>query len=51
MKLIRRLVIIVMTVVFLIGLGILLYPFVKGHLVDSRIQHDAEEFQIGRAHV
>ena len=44
MKLIRRLVIILMTVVFLIGLGILLYPFVKGHLVDSKIQHDAEEF-------
>ena len=44
MKLIRRLVIFLMILIFLIGLGVLLYPYVKGHLVDNRIQHDAEEF-------
>ena len=44
MKLIRRLIIFIMILIFLIGLGVLLYPFVKGHIVDNRIQHDAEEF-------
>ena len=44
MKLIRRLVIFLMILVFIFGLGVLLYPYVKGHLVDNRIQHDAEEF-------
>ena len=42
MKLIRRLVIFIMILVFIFGLGVLLYPYVKGHLVDNRIQ-------IGRA--
>ena len=44
MKLIRRLVIFLMILVFIFGLGVLLYPYVKGHLVDNRIQHDAAEF-------
>ena len=44
MKLIRRLVTFLMILVFFFGLGVLLYPYVKGHLVDNRIQHDAEEF-------
>ena len=44
MKLIRRLVIFIMILIFLVGLGVLLYPFVKGYIVDNRIQHDAEEF-------
>ena len=44
MKLIRRLIIFIMILIFLIGLGVLLYPFVKGYIVDNRIQHDAEEF-------
>ena len=44
MKLIRRLIIFIMIFIFLIGLGVLLYPFVKGYIVDNRIQHDAEEF-------
>ena len=39
MKLIRRLVIFIMILIFLIGLGVLLYPFVKGYIVDNRIQH------------
>ena len=44
MKLIRRLIIFIMILIFLIGLGVLLYPFVKGYIVDNRIQETAEEF-------
>ena len=44
MKLIRRLVIILMILVFIFGLGVLLYPHVSGYLVDHRIEHDAQEF-------
>ena len=44
MKLIRRLVIILMILVFIFGLGVLLYPHIRGYLVDHRIEHDAQEF-------
>ena len=44
MKLLRRLVILVMTLVFLSGLGVLLYPYVKGQLVEKDIQNAAHEF-------
>lgn len=44
MKLLRRLVILVLILVFLSGLGFLLYPYVKGHLVDLDIQNAAQEF-------
>lgn len=44
MKLIRRLITVLMILVFILGLGVLLYPFVKGYLVDNRIRYDAEEF-------
>ena len=36
MKLIRRLVTFLMILVFFFGLGVLLYPHVKGHLVDNQ---------------
>ncbi len=44
MKLIRRLIIFLMILVFLFGLGVLLYPYVRGSLVDHRITQDAQEF-------
>lgn len=44
MKLLRRLVILVMILVFLSGLGVMLYPHIKGHLVDQNIQNAAQEF-------
>lgn len=44
MKLIRRLTIFLMILVFIIGLGVLLYPYVRGSLVDHRIEQDAREF-------
>ena len=44
MKLIRRLVTFLMILVFIFGLGVLLYPYVRGYLVDHRIEQDAQEF-------
>ena len=44
MKLIRRLTIFLMILIFFTGMGVLLYPYVKGHLVDNRIHQTAEEF-------
>ena len=44
MKPIRRLVILVMTLIFLFGLAMMLYPFVRGYLVDFRIGHAAQSF-------
>lgn len=44
MKLLRRLVVLLTTLVFLFGLGMLLYPFVRGYLVDHRIEQDAQAF-------
>lgn len=44
MKLIRRLIIVLMALIFLFGLGVLLYPYVQGHLADHRIEQNAEEF-------
>lgn len=44
MKLIRRLVTFLMILVFISGLGVLLYPYVRGYLVDNRIEKTAEEF-------
>lgn len=44
MKLIRRLVTLLMILVFVFGLGVLLYPYVRGYLVDHRIEQDAQEF-------
>ncbi len=44
MKLIRRLITILMLLIFLTGLGVLLYPYAHGYLEDLRIQQDAEEF-------
>ena len=44
MKPIRRLVILVMTLIFLFGLAMMLYPFIRGYLVDCRIGHAAQSF-------
>ena len=44
MKRIRRLIIILMILIFFFGLGVLLYPYVRGYMVDYRIERDAEEF-------
>ena len=44
MSKIRSLVIILMLLVFAVGLGILLYPFAEGYLVDHKIQEDARDF-------
>ncbi len=44
MKLIRRLITILMLLIFLTGLGVLLYPYVHGYIEDLRIQKAAEAF-------
>lgn len=44
MKLIRHLIIFLMILIFLLGLGVLLYPYVRGYLVDHRIEQEAREF-------
>lgn len=44
MKLLRRLVPLLMTLVFLLGLGILLYPLVRGYMVDLQIEQNAQDF-------
>ena len=44
MKLLRRLAILVLIVIFLFGLGVLLYPYVEGYLVDKDIQNAAQDF-------
>ena len=44
MSKIRSLVILIMVLVFAVGLGILLYPFAEGYLVDHKIQEDARDF-------
>ena len=44
MKKIKYLVLILMILVFLSGLGILLYPYIQGYLVDRQIERTAEEF-------
>ncbi len=44
MKLVKSLLVLVMSVVFLAGLGIFLYPILNGSLTDYRIYQDAEEF-------
>ena len=44
MKLLRRLAVLAMIVIFLIGLGVLLYPYVEGYLVDKNIQNAARDF-------
>ena len=44
MRKIRCLILIFMILVFLSGLGILLYPYVRGYLVDRKIERTADEF-------
>lgn len=44
MKLLRRLLVVAMALVFLFGLGTLLYPHVRGRWVDQRIEADARHF-------
>ena len=44
MKLLRRLAIFALLMIFLFGLGVLLYPYVKGHLVEKDIQNAAQDF-------
>ena len=44
MKLLRRLLLLVMILVFLSGLGVMLYPYVEGYIVDRDIQNAAHEF-------
>ena len=44
MKLIRKVIIFMMVLVFLSGLGVMFYPHVRGYLVDHRIEREAEEF-------
>lgn len=44
MKKIRRIVLVLMILVFFSGMGVLLYPYVRGYLVDRRIEKTAEEF-------
>ena len=44
MKKLKYLVLILMILVFLSGLGILLYPYIQGYLVDRQIERTAEEF-------
>lgn len=44
MKLFRRLVILVMILLFLSGLGVLLYPYIHGVLADDSIRKSAHEF-------
>ena len=44
MKLIRKVFIFLMVLVFLSGLVVMLYPHVRGYLVDNRIEREAEEF-------
>lgn len=44
MKKIKHLILILMILVFLSGLGVLLYPYIRGYLVDRKIERTAEEF-------
>lgn len=44
MKKIKYLVLTLMILVFLSGLGVLLYPYIRGYLVDRKIERTAEEF-------
>jgi len=44
MKKIKYLVLILMILVFLSGLGVLLYPYIRGYFVDRQIERTAEEF-------
>ena len=44
MKLLRRLAVLVLIVIFLFGLGIMLYPYIEGYLVNKTIQTAAQEF-------
>ena len=44
MKLLRRLAVLVLIVIFLFGLGVLLYPYVEGYLVDKDIRNAAQDF-------
>ncbi len=44
MKLGKRIFVFMMTLVFLCGLGVFLYPMLHGSLTDYRIYQDAEEF-------
>ena len=44
MKKLKYLVLILMILVFLSGLGVLLYPYIRGYLVDRQIERTAEEF-------
>ena len=44
MKLLRRLAVLVLIVIFLFGLGVLLYPYIEGYLVDKTIQNAAQDF-------
>ena len=44
MKLLRRLAVLVLIAIFLFGLGVLLYPYVEGYLVDKDIQNAAQDF-------
>ena len=34
----------VAAIVFALGLGLFLYPYIQGFVVDSHIQYDAEAF-------
>ena len=40
----RTFIIIVMSLVFLVGLGISLYPTISGYLIDRQIEIKAEDF-------
>ena len=44
MKLLRRLAVLVLIAIFLFGLGVLLYPYVEGYLVDKDIRNAAQDF-------
>lgn len=44
MRLSRKYLLFFMSLIFLLGLGVCLYPVINGGLVDLRIEKDAEEF-------
>ena len=40
----RKVLILLMLLVFIVGLGILLYPYLQGMAIDHRIENDAHAF-------
>ena len=41
---VRKIIIGIMVLVFLAGLGFVLYPYAQGALIDKEIQENAEDF-------